>query len=195
MPDEKQQQRDRDLLRIIAAGAGRKRDHAVTELFRSYAPLFSRYFRRQGAQSSEADDLVQETFVKIVRGAGSYRGEASASAWMWSIAKNTLLSAYRSSARRSAEQLGMDLDSVMGQMNDSAESKQLRDCVRNEFSVFAKAYPDRAEALALTVYHGWKPKDIAVFLDRTAAATREYLSQCRKILKGYLEKCREYLEP
>lgn len=62
------------------------------------------------------------------------------------------------------------------------------------FAAFARRFPERAEALRRVALDGWSIAEAAAFLNRTNAATREYLSQCRKKLKEFLEPCRELLK-
>jgi RNA polymerase sigma-70 factor (ECF subfamily) len=74
------------------------------------------------------------------------------------------------------------------------DSAELEDCVRRAYTRFAEAYADRAEILSRVAFDGWDIDDVAVALRRTNGATREYLSQCRKKLKIFLEPCKELLE-
>ena len=67
------------------------------------------------------------------------------------------------------------------------------ECVKIAKIAFEKDHPERAKAIELSAIEGWTIKELAVFLDRSEGATREYLSQCRKFLKPYTEPCREYL--
>ncbi len=69
----------------------------------------------------------------------------------------------------------------------------LEDCVRKAYAAFAESHVDRAEILARVAFEGWSIEDVAAVLKRTPGATREYLSQCRKKLKAFLEPCRDYL--
>jgi RNA polymerase sigma-70 factor, ECF subfamily len=49
---------------------------------------------------SDAEDAVQETFLKIHRAAGTYTGEASFSTWMYRILVNTCYDVLRKRRRR-----------------------------------------------------------------------------------------------
>ena len=55
-------------------------------------------------------------------------------------------------------------------------------------------FPDRARAIGFLVIEEWSVEDIARALGRTPGATREFLSQCRKKLRPYIEDCLELLE-
>lgn len=77
---------DATLLKGIANG-----DAEAAEVF------FRRHYARVRAlcarvvSVADADDLVQDTFIRVLRFAGSYRGQASASTWLYRIAHNACL--------------------------------------------------------------------------------------------------------
>jgi len=48
----------------------------------------------------QAEDVVQEVFLKILRSAGSFRGKGSFKGWMFSIARNATLDYLRDARRR-----------------------------------------------------------------------------------------------
>ncbi len=192
-------ERNRLLLAQIERG-GRGRETAVSELYNRYGPAFQRYFERHGIDTSGAEDLVQEVFIKIVRSANQFRGDASPSAWLWSITRNTLFSHQRGPRvefiklpQGDDDEEGLDIPDPACPVEDQLEEEAMINCVRREFAQFAGKHADRAQALALVAFHGWSPTEVARYLDRTAGATREYLSQCRKLLQPFLNRCRHLL--
>lgn len=63
--------------------------------------LFSVCHRILGSPQ-DAEDAVQETFVRLARHASSFRGDAQVSTWLYSIARNVCTDRVRYSARRPA---------------------------------------------------------------------------------------------
>jgi len=59
-------------------------------LYSEYYPKIAGYLRKL-VGDLEAEDLTQETFVKINRSLGGFRGESSLSTWIYRIATNTAL--------------------------------------------------------------------------------------------------------
>ena len=57
-----------------------------------------------------------------------------------------------------------------------------------EAKKFAKTYPERSYALDLQ-QEGCSIKEISSYIDRTPAATKEFLSQCRKKLIPFIKHC------
>lgn len=186
---------ERFLLRQLASkdtrqAAVQRREQAMETLFRRYSGRFQSYYERAGLRAAEAEELVQEVFIRILNKAASYRGEAAPSAWLWTVARN----AFISHRRRVEPPTHGDDESVLRELIDDSsaaalETEELVNCVRQQFQRYRQKHPERAEVLALVAFYGWQPKDLASYIGRTVAATREYLSQCRKVLKPYLHLC------
>jgi len=97
---EKQQAADmhpNDLLHAVA----QKRDRAAfIALFNYFAPRLKTYLMKQGASPQNAEELVQETMLRVWRRAKSFDpGQASASTWIFTIARNCRIDALRKQAR------------------------------------------------------------------------------------------------
>ncbi len=71
----------------------------AARLFERHAPAVRGYFRRQLHGASAADDLAQEVFVRIVRGADAYDARERERAWVFRIARNVLVDHHRRSER------------------------------------------------------------------------------------------------
>jgi RNA polymerase sigma factor (sigma-70 family) len=157
------------------------------------------YLQGKGLQRADADDLMQDVIVKVTRHIDDFRGDADGfPKWVWTIVRNTHLDAHR--ARKPSHSVD-DPDDVVGQglTADIAQvpdvvamRESVADCVRRGFRRFAEIHPDRAHCLAWLATDRLDLQAVAELLGRSAGATREYLSQCRKKLKPFLEPC--YLE-
>ncbi len=71
---------------------------------------------------TESEDLVQDVFLKILRSAGSFRGEGLFKAWMFNIARNVTLDYLRRSRRRS--NTSIDDDTVDEHLTDRRSAEQ-----------------------------------------------------------------------
>jgi RNA polymerase sigma-70 factor (ECF subfamily) len=95
---------DEDLMAAYLGGDER----AFAELFQRNASLLGRFFARRGKRASEAQDLVQETFLHVHRGRNDFRLGERLRPWLFTIARN-LCSDHGRRQRRRPEQLA-DLD-------------------------------------------------------------------------------------
>ncbi|HWG15345.1 MAG TPA: sigma-70 family RNA polymerase sigma factor [Streptosporangiaceae bacterium] len=73
---------DDELVAATAAGD----DAALRELFARHAPWLAARLRSV-LPAADVEDVLQETFVAVWRGAGSYRPEAAAGGWIWGIGR------------------------------------------------------------------------------------------------------------
>jgi RNA polymerase sigma-70 factor (ECF subfamily) len=186
---------DQDALDHIRRG-GRDRVEGISHLYRAYARRFEGYFRKHRVTPQQAEELVQDVFESIVRHCDGFRGGTRVDAWMWAIVRNALVDHVRRQRPETAmepEDLEALVDEVSSDAAALAGGSDLRDCVRDGLRRFAQAYPDRAEILTRIAVDGWSNEDVAIAIGRTAGATREYLSQCRKKVRPYLEPCWELL--
>ena len=188
-------QRSFDLIRH----GGKMRDQGVASLYRSYAAHFRKFYLYQGLNAADADDIVQETFVNIVRHCDKYQGDSPLAAWLWRIARNCMNDHFRRTKARPAENLDDDgwetlieTSEAMRTYDPPPAKESLEECVERGFAEFAKKFSERAHVLSL-VMEGLDTAHIAAAIQRSPGATREYISQCRKKIEEFLQPCREYL--
>jgi len=69
------------------------------DIYIEFQPKLYRYFVRLAGES-DAEDLTQETMVKVNRGLERFRGESSLSTWIYSIATNVARDRFRSASHK-----------------------------------------------------------------------------------------------
>ncbi|MBM3506745.1 MAG: sigma-70 family RNA polymerase sigma factor [Alphaproteobacteria bacterium] len=85
---------------LLHAVAARQDRQSFLALFRHFAPRVKAYLRRQGADSAVADDLAQEVMFKVWRRAVAFdAAKASAATWVYAIARNAHIDAFRRTRR------------------------------------------------------------------------------------------------
>ena len=75
--------KDTDLLARAAAGD----DAALRELFRLHAPWLAARLRTVLPTAADVEDVVQETFLAVWKGAAGYRPDGPVGGWIWGIAR------------------------------------------------------------------------------------------------------------
>jgi RNA polymerase sigma-70 factor (ECF subfamily) len=76
---------------------------AFTALFARLAPRLHRFFRRSFGTEAAADDLLQQTFLKIHRGRATYRQDMRVAPWAFAIASRVRLDELRRRKRLSED--------------------------------------------------------------------------------------------
>ncbi|HYH43285.1 MAG TPA: sigma-70 family RNA polymerase sigma factor, partial [Burkholderiales bacterium] len=77
---------DSECLESLRRG-GKARTDAVSYLYRTYARRFLAYFLKHRVPRQNAEELVQDVFVNVVRHCGNFRGDTRFDAWMWAIVR------------------------------------------------------------------------------------------------------------
>jgi RNA polymerase sigma-70 factor (ECF subfamily) len=82
---------DEELLAAYAAGDAR----AFGELYERHERPVYRYFLRQGAVAAVADDLLQETWMAVVRNAARFEPRAKFTTWLYTVARSKMIDHWR----------------------------------------------------------------------------------------------------
>lgn len=190
---------EEDIIKLIRAG-GKAMDAGVKALYDTTAQPMLRFFVYRGTSGDEAKDILQETFIKVIRSAGSYSGQGEAKSWIWQIARNCLIDHQRKQGSlanhetavndeqwESLAQTTPDPNATSCAVPDSVD-----ECVSAGLDQFNRREPERALVLMLQM-DGMSIEDIGFRIGRTIAATKEYLSQCKKKIQPYIAHCTDLL--
>ena len=132
--------------RIVARVRAGETD-AYADLVRRHAPVARRTAVLLGA-GSEADDVVQEAFVKAYRALGSFRNDAAFRPWLLRIVANETRNALRARGRRARrEELAAPLDVVLDPA-DAAVSLERR----TELLTAVRALPEQMRLVVTCRY-------------------------------------------
>lgn len=89
-----------DLTSLVTAVAKNRDQAAFAKLFDHFAPRLKSYVMRLGSSAATADELVQETMLTLWRRADSFDPRlASASTWIFTIARNKRIDVLRRESR------------------------------------------------------------------------------------------------
>ncbi len=67
---------------------GKGQPQQMAELFARHHLKLYNFFRKLGSAPASSEDLVQETFIRMLRYAGSYKETGKFVAWMYQVARN-----------------------------------------------------------------------------------------------------------
>ena len=153
-----------------------------------HRPLVRAFVMRHVGDEALADDLTQETFLRVERSSSTHRGEASVRSWLCAIALNLTRDHFRASGRLPATTSAPQaLDAV-----DSGEDgeralleSEMAACV-GEF-LFQLPQPQH-DVLALHDMAGLTHPEIAAVLDISVGNSRVLLHRGRSVLRKILEQ-------
>jgi RNA polymerase sigma-70 factor (ECF subfamily) len=149
---------------------------------------------------ADAEDLVQETFLRAFRGFSGFTEGTNLKAWLYRILTNTFINDYRKRQRQPAEVLEDEIPDwyLYGQLGDSgaeasAETEVLEAMPDEDVQEALDALPEGFRmAVWLADVEGFSYKEIAEILDIPIGTVMSRLHRGRKSLqKALWETVRE----
>ncbi len=182
----------------VVTWAKQGHDAAYRELVRRYErPVFSLLYRMVRDRAL-AEDLAQETFIKVLNGIKSYRPEFKFSSWIFKIANNAAIDHLR---RKSLDTLSLDGSPTAGTPEEmSATSLQLGSRAETPLQelearelgtaierAIGQLRPEYRACILLRHVEGHSYEEIAEMLDLPLGTVKTYIHRARNELRGYLE--------
>ena len=184
---------DQEVVALARAG----KEVAYRELLHRYErPVFSLVYRMVRDRET-AEDLAQETFVKVLNALDSYRPEYRFSSWIFKIANNAAIEHLR---RRELNTLSLDgapgavtpseVEATALQAADHSpsplaelESRELGTAIEQ---AVAKLRPDYRACILLRHVEGRAYEEIAEALDLPLGTVKTYIHRARLELRDHL---------
>lgn len=189
---------DQEVVRHAVIG----REAAYRELIRRYQrPVFSLVFRMVRDREL-AEDLAQETFVKVLNAIDSYRPEYKFSSWIFKIANNAAIDHLR---RRNLDTLSLDgsphaetaeaIEATTLQISDGAENP-LDEVANRELGsrievAINRLRPEYRNCILLRHVDGRPYEEIAEILDLPLGTVKTYIHRARNELRILLAESRD----
>lgn len=182
--------------------AQRGNEGAFRELIRRYErPVFSLIYRMV-RDSAAAEDLAQDSFIKVLNHLDKYRPEFKFSSWLFKIANNVAIDFLR---KRQLDTISIDgsphastaaeVEATSIELSDGAESP-LDELASRELGAIieqaiAKLRPEYRNCIMLRHVEGRSYEEIAATLDLPLGTVKTYIHRARHQLREALEHLRE----
>jgi RNA polymerase sigma-70 factor (ECF subfamily) len=181
---------DEDVRLMLAFRGGD--DRAFDALFERWAGRVLRFVERMVREPAVAEDLVQETFLRVWRARERYRPEARFSTWLFTIAGNLARNELRRPFRRERHD-SMDDDDQSVKLTLATEeppSDEVVDARRTGLGLepALAALPARQrEALWLRAVEGLSYAEVAANLETTESSVKALIHRARVALVRTVE--------
>ncbi len=144
---------------LVRVAADRSRDD-FAEIFAHFAPRLKTFLARRGASEGEAEDLVQDVMASVWAKAGQYDPrQASVSTWVYRIARNRQIDAFRRAAR---PKLDPEDPILQPSPADRPDAQVLRAEAEAEVRAALRDLPaEQADVLRASFYEGLAHVEIA----------------------------------
>lgn len=158
---------------------------AFSRLYDQYSAAIHGVVLRIVGTDDMAEEVLQDAFVKIWRGARSYDAtKGRAFTWMVNIARNTAIDLVRTAQFRNNEGI-RTLDKHVYRLGSDEERARMDHLGMDK--VLAKLKPELREMIDLAYYQGYSQQEIAdhtgIALGTVKSRTRSALLELREALK------------
>jgi RNA polymerase sigma-70 factor, ECF subfamily len=168
-----------------------------TELAMEHMPALYSAALRMTRNASDAEDLVQETYLRAYRGFGGFTEGTNLRAWLYRILTNTYINSYRAAKRRPEIADVEDVEdlylyhrlapSLDGGPSRSAEEEALASFTDDEVKSAIESLPDAFRmAVLLADVEGFSYKEIAEITDVPIGTVMSRIHRGRRALQKAL---------
>lgn len=162
---------------LITAAVGGA-EAAFRELFRRHTPHLLQFVARVlGASRAEAEDVVQDTWLRAYPALVTFRNESSFSTWLCSVGLRAALDSMRRAKRHDAGELFDD---------DSAVAPQLLEERMDLETAIARLAPGYRMILVLHDVEGFTHEEIGLQLGIAAGTSKAQLFKARRVMRALL---------
>jgi RNA polymerase sigma-70 factor (ECF subfamily) len=144
-------------------------ERAATALVERHANALARFAASLGVRQ-DADEIVQDTFVRAFNALPDFRGESSLRTWLFTIERRLVLDRRRAARRRRDEEEITESDAATSVTAlDGLVAEELQ---RKVGLVVADLSPMQRQVFSLRVSEGLSYKEIATVVGTTEGAAR-----------------------
>jgi RNA polymerase sigma factor (sigma-70 family) len=158
---------------------------AQQELYDKYSRLLLGVCLRYASDKAEAEDILQESFLKIFFNIQDFAGSGSFAGWLRRVAVNTAITHYHKNLKYryqvDIEEYETEETGVISFEEDFYTSDEL-------FKVLNELPPGYRMVFNLYAVEGYKHKEIAEMLDIDTNTSKSQYSRAKAVLRDKLEK-------
>jgi RNA polymerase sigma-70 factor (ECF subfamily) len=160
----------------------------ASALWAEFAPPLRAFLARRVPPGVDADDLVQEVFVRVIRHVGTLRTTDRIEAWLFQIARNALMDALRVRLRRDGRTAALDFDVPASpeRVDERAAEAELAPCLTGMIGRLAEPY---RTAIALTSLQGLTQAEAATRAGISISGMKSRVQRGREQLRQMLVRC------
>ncbi len=168
---------------------------AFDELYASYRPRLFSFLARLTGQPALAEDLLQETFLRLAKAAPELATDTRISAWLFAVARNLFVSHRRWAlldlTRLSEARLWAKLRGPQATPFALASANETEQQLETAIARLPLRY---REVVLLVALEQMSPSEAAEVLGLRPAATRQRLARARAMLSAHLTMLPAHVE-
>jgi len=156
-----------------------EKEELFNTLYEKYSHRIWKYVYYKTGNREDAEDLLQEIFIKVWKGLDKFEGRSSYYTWIFKISMNTVISFYR---KRRFKKF-IPLDSV-DEKHYSYERDERKERVLNKVKLLPE---DLRNVIELYYISNFKIREIAEMLNIPEGTVKTKLKRARELLTELLK--------
>jgi RNA polymerase sigma factor (sigma-70 family) len=165
----------------------------MAALYQQYAPAIFTYLVRHTSCKEVAEDILVEVFLAALESKPFFmQPEKAQLGWLWRVAHNKMIDAYRRSTRRRSVTLEDIAESAADDDNGDPEQFALQQEEYRDLQIHLKSLSTlQQEVLRLRFGQGMRCSEIAARMGKHEGAIKTMLSRTLNLLKNIYKADRE----
>ena len=161
-------------------------DNGLIEIIDEYHEGMSLYLNSIVNNMCLADDIVQETFVKLAIKKPPFRGKCSFKTWLFTIARNCAIDHLRKDQKIS--DLSLDEHLVISDVTDTEKEYFKEEQKKELYRAMKRLNPEYYQVLYLMYFEDLDTSDIARIMHKAKRQVSDLIFRARKSLRSELER-------
>ncbi|MFC5046496.1 sigma-70 family RNA polymerase sigma factor [Aquimarina hainanensis] len=154
---------------------------STTQIWNTYKDEISSFIRRKVNDTHVAEDLIQETFIKVHLKIGKVKDKTKIRAWIYAIARNGIYDFFKKQA------LPVPIDTVQFAEEVTIHEHTEKDCLPGIIRTLPERYK---KVVYLSDIKGMKAKEIATILNSPLSTIKSKIQRGRELVKkGFIDCC------
>ena len=179
---------ERDIELALVERLRRGDADAFDEVYAAFNPRLFTFLLRLSRRRHIAEDLLEETWLRVVASAARLRDDTQLAPWLFTIARNLYSSYCRTRMLDTAAVTSLSLWPVLAVAPSPFEATAANELARRVESALASLPATYREALLLVASEGLTPSEAAAVCGVRPEAMRQRLSRARTLLATALEQ-------
>lgn len=153
--------------------------------YEMYAPVLLGLCCRYTRDRSEAEDVLQEAFIKIFNNLGQFAGIGSFEGWIKRIVVNTAITHYRQNLKHAYQEDISEIKESRISGDNFIEAEFTQEELMNVIKSLPQGY---RVVFNLYAIEGYKHREIAEMLNIDISTSKSQFSRARKLVQQKLER-------
>lgn len=168
--------------KVLIKNLKNKKEEAYIEIINLYGNKLLKTLYLMTKDEKEAEDIVQETFIKVFKYIDNFRGDGSIYTWIYKIAQNIVKDRLSSKISTIPYE---DIEFASENTEDISIKNIDKEILRMELDNLKFIYK---QVIILFYFEELSIKEIAAILEEKEGTIKSKLSRARVLLKKALEK-------